>query len=246
VDVWAYALSSGTGGNISPGTIGMIPCCANIRLNGVVVSNAHAFTGGQEAATFTVVDQRDIDASATQLEAAAQQTAQTSIQGQVPSHSQLLPSQCVTTVHADPPVGSRSTHSVVTVTETCRGQAYDQSMAVRTATAEFVTNAAREAGPSLAGYRLLVSGAQLTNVSPDIQGGGALSCGVQVQGRWLYQFGLQQMESLKQKIAGLTYTQARAALQHALGIRLVTLSLSGGNTLPLDPRQINVVVTPPI
>jgi hypothetical protein len=69
---------------------------------------------------------------------------------------------------------------------------------------------------------------------------------VQVQGRWLYQFGLQQMESLKQKIAGLTYTQARAALQHALGIRLVTLSLSGGNTLPLDPRQINVVVTPPI
>jgi len=246
VDVWAHALSSGTGGNISPGAIGMIPCCANIRLNGVVVSNAHAFTGGQEAATFTVVAQRDIDASATQLEAAAQQTGQASIQGQVPSHSQLLPSQCVTTVHADPPVGSRSAHSIVTVTETCRGQVYDQSMVVRTATAEFVTNAVKEAGPSLAGYRLLVSGAQLTGVSPDIQGGGALSCAVQVQGRWLYQFGPQQIASLKQNIAGLSYTQARTALQHASGIRLVTLSLSGGNTLPLDPRQINVVVTPPI
>lgn len=244
VDVGAHALSSGTMGNISPGAIGMIPCCANIRLNGVVVNNTYPFTGGQEAATFTVVDQRDIDASAIQLEAAAQQAAQTSIHGQIPSHLQLLPSQCAATVRADPPVGSRSAHTTVTVTETCRGKVYNQNVALQAAIAEFVKSATREAGLSLVGYRLLVSGTQITNVSPDSPGGAVLACTVQVQGRWLYQFGLQQIASLKQKIAGLTYTQARAALQHALGIRLVTLSLSGGNILPLDASKISVIVTP--
>jgi Baseplate J-like protein len=242
VTVSAHALSSGTAGNIPSGDIGMLPCCENIGLNGIVVANANAFSGGVEAATYPVLDQRDVDSAAQSLGNAAQQVALAQVAAQVPSHMQLfsIPA-CEPHVDANPPVGSRSAQSSVTMTETCRGQAYSQDAARQMAIEAFVTSSTQQ---PLQGYRLQVSGAQITGVSPANQGKDALSCAVLVQGRWIYQLDPRSLVLLKQHIAGLSYPQARAVLQHTVGVRLVALRLSEGSTLPDALSQINVAISP--
>jgi hypothetical protein len=244
VDVPAHAEYSGAAGNISSQDIRAVPCCANIRLSGVVVSNQFAFAGGQDALTFAVVDQRDADAAAGSLEAPVQQAAQEGIQGQVPSNLQLYSApQCTTHTHVNPPIGARATQVAVTVAETCQGQAYNQGIVLQAAVGEFMASVTRQ---PLAGYTLLSPRAQITGVAPGNRSGGTLSFVVLVQGRWLYQFNHSRLASLKQEIAGLPYAQALSTLQREVGVRQGTIHLSGGDTLPADLSQITVLIEPAI
>lgn len=237
VDIPAHAENSGGGGNIPPGDIKQVPCCANINLGGVVVSNTFPFSGGQDAQNYTVVSQRDVDAAASPLEAAAQQSAQESLQEQV-HNLQLSPAlQCTAAMRADPPVGSRAAQVAVTVTETCRGQAYSKASALQAAKDTMATKQLP------VGYKLVLSAAQLTGVFLS-RDGETFSCTVLVQERWIYQFSQRQLKSLALRLTGLSYAQAQATLQKEVGVRQGTIRLTRGDMLPTNSDQITILTAP--
>jgi len=242
VDIPAYASRSGASGNLAAGDIWLTPCCANIAINGVVVSNPFAFTGGLDAARYRVVSQHDVDAAAPVLETALEPAVQDTLQQQVPARSQLsTPPQCTSTTHATPPVGSRAEQVEVLVTEVCQALAYDQDVVLQTAVDQFMTENLKQ---PRRGYKLFPLHAQIVGISVSDQGSARLSCTVLAQGRWVYQFGQDQLARLKQQLAGLTTAQAQAMLHKEPGVGQVTMQLSGGDTFPTESSQITLLVVP--
>jgi len=109
---------------VQAGSIGNIPaedmtqehgCCG-----GGGLTNKQPFTGGQDAQTYTVVQQSDIDGAAEPLKTATAQTATANIQQQLRTNEHLVGNtQCTSNVTSDYNAGDRATQVTVTVATTC-------------------------------------------------------------------------------------------------------------------------------
>ena len=90
----------------------------------ILVKNPENFSGGQDAKTFVVVKQADIDSMKTPLTSALAQSMHSAIQGQLRPGQQLLLSQCSTTLHPNHHANDIAASVTLTATQTCTGLAY--------------------------------------------------------------------------------------------------------------------------
>lgn len=238
--VAAHAQYPGPSGNIAKGAINTL-CCAN----GIVARNANPFTGGQNARSYTMLQQQDIQAAATPLVAALTQQAQSSLKSQLLPREQLIAPHCTFDVQANPPAGHEATQGAITVWVSCWSEAYNAQGVAELATASFQQQVSATLGSSyaLTGRITTSSGqASVTNAQQ-----GSLSIAVTTRGLWVFQIDRTAFRALLLQVAGKDPGTAQAILLRTPGVSHATIQLSGWNTgtLPTDVGQIELEVRTP-
>lgn len=235
--VTAHAANAGANGNIPALDLDSISCCGS----GITVLNTDAFTSGQDATTYTYVQQSDIDRVTSTQQTMLTQTAQVELHKQIRSDEALigLP-QCVPNTDANHRAGDQADTVTVNVTLICTGEVYD-AQGLQTLAANLLARDA-SASPGPAYIRLGNVIATILKTTPSARG--AVNLLVQAQGIWVYQFTDTQRGSLVHLIAGKSSQDAQSTLLHQSGIRRVNITLSGGDgvTLPGDAQRITIAV----
>ena len=236
VTVTAHAVKPGAAGNISLFDING-PCC----MSGITVRNVTAFSGGQDAQSYTYVQQSDIDGAANALETSLMQNARTSLQKQMHPGEQLAGSpQCLPNITSDYFASARVANVTVNVTLGCLGEVYDYQGAVLMTEGLLKGKASNSLG---AGYSLV--GNVLTTVTQATIGKNEMvSLLVKAEGVWVYQFSDAQKKTLAKLITGKSLKEAKALLQKKPGVGKATIQLSqsSGDVLPMNPGQITIVI----
>lgn len=237
--VAAHVLPAGVSGDIAALTFNNTICCGNINLN-LYATNAAAFLQGQDATSYTYVQQSDIDGAANPLIASLTQSIQTQVQSQITAPNTAVSStQCTTNSEsANPPVNTQTANTTVSVSVTCRNEMYNPQDAQSIATTLFQhdNNAYTLSGTPVA---------QITQVSISNAQQGTLSLHVQVSATGHAQISNTREQQLLQLIVGKSRQDAQAILLQQIGsIASVTVTLTNGkSTLPTDPTKITMIVT---
>ena len=237
VTVPAHALQVGPAGNIQAEDI-YGPCC---RLN-VFVQNRSAFYGGQNARSFPMVTQADMNRVVASLKTSLMQSIQAAFAVQVHPDESLLVPRCTPSVTANHAVGDEATSLGATVEEICMDVAYT-TQAVHDLVAQIVTEeASRHVG---AGYRLIGDvEASVLRSTVNEQKQGSMTLQVKGAGVWSYQFSEAALEQLAGRIAGKSVREARTLLLSVPGVQSVSIQLNGEGenspTLPSNPGQIKM------
>jgi len=227
--VTAYAIQAGTTGNIKAYDIYGACCRAYI-----LVQNTAAFTGGREARTFRTVTQSALDSAVHPLKAAITQSANAAFQAQLQPGEALAPPDCVITSASDHQAQEEGMQARVTVTAACNAEAYPVQ-AVQAQAAQGLTIAASQQLGS--GY--VLTGDPHVTVTGASANGGMLRLTLRAQGTMAYQFGQEQLQAIRSRIAGMDKTQAAAWLARQKGVKAVSIAVSGiGATLPQDTSAI--------
>jgi VCBS repeat-containing protein len=234
--VSAHAVKAGTSGNIPANDM-------NQPYQGYNIDNDAAFTGGQDAQTYSVVQQSDIDGAANPLVSSLTQSAQQSLKGKVHSNERLIADpHCQSNVTSDHAAGDTATSVTVNVTVTCTGETYDRDGAQSLAAKLLQDQVRTDLG---AGYGLVgkvVTAVTLAKIADAKSGTIAVS--VNAEGVWSYQFSAAQEQALAKLLAGKKKQEALSLLSQQQGVEKVDVQLSGGdgNTFPADSSQIKFVV----
>lgn len=214
--VTASAVTTGSTTNIAAGDI-------HLALTGdLLVKNLTAFTGGRDARSYRAVAPQDLQQVTT---ATTQQVQQTISQAFTLRDGEgVYETSCSTKTAADHAIGAEAATLTVTVSSTCQGIAYRLHDLTHRATAAFMT--------TQPGAQYHISG----SVQVTIQSTAPLT--VTIHGRWAYTFSTDYNESLAEKIAGATPSQARKLLVQT-GV-IADASIPG--KLPPDGSLIDLLV----
>jgi hypothetical protein len=226
--VSAHAIQTGAAGNIKAGDIYGACCRDNVfAANGT-------FTGGQEARSFPMVTQSDLDNAVRPLKTAIMQSANAAFQAQLQPGEVLAPLDCAITSASDHKAGEQGTQASVTVTAACNAEAYPVQTVQAQATQGLAIAASQQLGN---GY--VLTGDPHVTVTGASTNGGMLRLTLRVQGTMAYQFGQEQLQAMRSRIAGMDKTQAAAWLVRQKGVKAVSIEVSGiGATLPQDTNAI--------
>src|SRR5712692_7686937 len=235
--VSAHARQAGVLGNVGPLTIhGPCSPCGGTAL---AVKNLRPFLGGQDAQTFTVVTQANLDNVAHGHAPELVNQSQIVLGRQLHQGEQVgTPIGCTEHLTSEPGVGAKATLVSVEITETCTALAFDpQGIGHRAATL-FRSQVERslDAHLTLAGPITTHIQAAVVERTPD-----TLSISVQVAGRWVYQLSPTAQSRLIQQLEGLPCEQALAFLSAAPGIKQASIEGIGKNDLlPRDPARLTI------
>jgi hypothetical protein len=226
--VSARAIQTGAAGNIRAGDIYGACCRDNVfAANGT-------FTGGQDARSFPIVTQGDLDNAVAPLKTVIRQSVNATFQAQLQPGEALAPPDCAVTSASDHKVGEEGTQASITVTAACNAEAYPVQ-AVQAQAAQGLTIAASQQLGS--GY--VLTGDPHVIVTGASANGGMLRLTLRAQGTMAYQFGQEQLQAIRSRIAGMDKTQAAAWLARQKGVKAVSIAVSGiGATLPQDTSAI--------
>src|SRR5207248_5823525 len=110
--VQSHVVQAGAADNIAAGSLHYTVCCSSPYIR---VNNLMAFTGGQDAHTYAVVQQSDIDGAALALASMQKQSAPDLLRSQAKPHEQLaVPSvSCTPVVNPGAAAGSNATSVTV-------------------------------------------------------------------------------------------------------------------------------------
>ncbi len=235
VTVPAHAITAGSAGNIPAGVL-KGSCCGS----GIAVQN-QVFSGGQDPQNYTVVQQSDIDNVANPLVNPTEQSALNTLKSQRRSNEQFVgPPKCTPNVNANPPVGSKSQTVTVSVSASCSGEVYDHTGALSMAVTSLQNQASKVPG---AAYKLVGQIVPTITQIAVVDGKGTISMTIKAEGVWEYNFTKAVQTQLARIIAGKTQSVAQAILAGQQGVgKVVSISISSGNTLPTDPTQIHFVI----
>ncbi len=235
----AHALLAGVNGNNFQLTT-IRTCC----MPGISVVNAGAFHDGQDAITYTYVQQSDITAATTALTTTMMNAGQNALKKQVAPGERLFgTNQCQPDTTSDHAAGDQAKTVSVAVQVTCTGEVYDQQATQQLAEYLLKTDTEAHIG---SGY---VLSNRITTTIHSVQrkdASGTLQLQVSASGLWSYQFASSQMTNFAHLIAGLKADQAVTTLSQQPGVHHVSVNLflAYDNTLPGDPRQITIVLQP--
>jgi hypothetical protein len=237
-EVSAQSVLAGSRANIAAGDINNLCCAA-----GISVKNT-AFAGGQDAQTYPVLKQQDIDTATATVAQALTQQAQARLAGQVSGSEQLAPGpQCHTSVAAASPAGSHVSQATIGVAAACTGEAFDRVGARRVAIALYTQAATKQLGQP---YTLASSVATtVTQASLADARRGMLIVSVQAQATWRYQWSSAELQAIARRIRGKSVQAALSMLAEAPGVAHASISLTGGaQGVPSDPARISIVILP--
>jgi hypothetical protein len=232
VTVPARAVNAGPQGNIRAGDI-YGKCC---REN-VFVSNG-PFSGGQNARSYRIATQQDINGVASSLKASLDQSVQAALSQQVqPTETLVTPIPCNSSVIPDHKAGSETTQISVTVSETCTGEVYKTSalddLLMQTLTQQAIKQLGK--GYGLVGdFQMSITRATMNTRQEQV------ILQVKVVSTWMYQFSHAEQDQIKLTIRGKSKENATALLLHMPGIQSVSISISNGNALPTEVQHIHL------
>lgn len=234
--VAAHAVVIGPIGNIRANDI-YGACC---RLNVFVVSSA--FTGGQDARTFPMVAQRDLDTETATHKASLFESVTAALQAQLHTGETLLPPTCTPVVTPDEQVGAAATQLTVTVTETCSAAAYDTQALQTLFTHVLDQRATAQLGTSYQPVGTIQT--NMLHVQTLNAQQGTLSIQVKATGQWAYQFTQEQAQQLITQLAGKSKAQATRIVAQQHGVQAVTITITGKDTttLPTNTQNIHLIV----
>jgi len=145
VTLSAHAAQPGRKGNIPAYDISQV-CCAP----SVLAKNSSSFSGGQDERNFQTVAKADIANAASPLETTLAASSNGALHGQLHPGEKLIPLPCSRAVAPNHQPGQEATRVTVTVSQTCRAVAYDETVLQATVTPLLTTQAEQRRG---AGYR---------------------------------------------------------------------------------------------
>jgi VCBS repeat-containing protein len=231
----AHTVNVGSSQNIPAYALNDQLCCGG----SVYVTNTEPFFGGQDAQTYTYVQQSDIDSVAQALSAPLMQQATTTLQGQVRANERPAGTpRCAPQVRSNHQAGERASTVTVSVMISCVGEVYDMQAVQVLASRDLTQDAATNPGPSYVPVGAIL--AQVAKATPDNQGNIALV--VNAAGVWAYQFTDAQRAHLASLITAKSSQDAKAILLRQPGVHAVTITLTGVGvtTVPGDTHHITI------
>lgn len=192
---------------------------------------------------YTTVQQSDINGAVNALIKSPASNPEQVLQSQIHANEQLINTlQCKPAVTSNHVVGDRAISVTVTATFTCTGKVYDLNEARALAAKLLVDQSlsSRDAGYILENVAIALSNATVADAE---QGTSRLT--VNVEGLWIFQFGIAQKQQLARLLAGKTRQVATDLLRREAGISQVDIQIvkGNGNSLPTDPGQINIIIS---
>ncbi len=232
ITVLAQAVNAGPQGNIRAGDI-YGKCCRD----DVFVSNG-PFRGGQDARSYQMVTQQNINSAVSSIKASLDQSVQAALSQQVqPNETLVTPVPCTSIVITDHKAGEEASHVQVTVSETCRGEVYD-TRALHDLLMQIMTQQAT--GQLGDGYGLVGDiQASVTKATLNPHQGTA-TLQVKVISTWTYQFSQVQQAQVKLAIRGKSKEEATTLLLHMPGVQTVSISTRNGDAIPTDVQRIHL------
>ena len=236
-NVSVVAQVAGTTGNIAQYAIDA-QCC--LSAGTVYAINEVAFSGGQNAQTYTYLQQSDIDNAAAPLITSLESSVPASMTSQIRSNEQLIGNvNCVPTVATVSSANSQVASTNGTVSVTCTQEVYDVQGAQRVAAALL------QQQESNAGYALT------SQVSTGIVGAsiidnqGTVAVVVNTGATARYVFTTARLQQIASMIAGKSLSQVKSILTGMTGVANSVVLLTGGNgtTLPTNVSQITVTAS---
>ncbi|HLZ56072.1 MAG TPA: hypothetical protein VKR06_03910, partial [Ktedonosporobacter sp.] len=232
--VTGHAVAAGLGGNIPAGDL-YGPCCRTA----VYVSN-QAFSGGQVAREYRMVQQSDIDTAQKALQSTLGGMAQGAYSSQLASGESLVtPLSCAPKTISDKRAGDEASTVKVSMSETCSPLAYPAAALSDLAHARLDQAVTLAHGPQYA-----PSGSLQLDVSITSQAAGRAVLAIKASQRYHYQFTEQDTAKLAALVAGLPVEQARRKLLTVPGVDAVSISVTGWHmdVMPKDGRTISFIL----
>jgi hypothetical protein len=234
----AHTINEGSQQNIPAADFNKALCCGS----SIYVSNTTAFTGGQDAHSYTYVQQSDIDTVAATLETSLAQQATATLMAQIRSNEHLVSApSCQQQVQSDHQAGDQVSTLTVSIVVNCLGEVYDYQGAQALAAQELSLAASQNPGSTYLPTGHITT--QIVQAVPDNQGNVLLM--VSAQGVWVYEFTNSQRAALARLVAGKSRENALAALRGQLGVSGAVIALNnaaGENTLPGNTSSITISV----
>ncbi len=232
VAVPAQAVNAGPQGNIAANDM-YGKCCRD----NVFVSSG-PFRGGQNARSYQMVTQQNINSAVSSIKASLDQSVQAALSQQVqPNDTLVTPVPCTFIVITDHKAGEEASHVQVTVSETCTGEVYD-TKAMHDLLMQTMTQQAT--GQLGDGYGLVGDiQASVTKATLNAHQGTA-TFQVKVISTWTYQFSQAQQAQIKLAIRGKSKQEATTLLLHMPGVQTVSISTRNGDALPTDVQRIHL------
>jgi hypothetical protein len=231
--VSAHAVIVGPQGNIRGSDI-YGACC---RMD-VFVANG-PFTGGQNARTFPMVTQSDLDHAEKQLQASLQPGIMASLQAELHQEETSTPAICTTTATSDHKAGEEARSVSTTLSATCSAFAYQTQDVLSQMRMRLTKATEAQLGD---GYSMAAD--PVITVEKSHMQGSRLTLQVKGQARMAYQF-QEQLARIKAHIAGMNKAQAIAWLAHLPGVSSVSIDMTNGTdstTLPRDMSAIHCTI----
>jgi hypothetical protein len=207
----------------------------------VLAQNTVAFQGGQNERDYSVVAEADIDNVASSLTAALIKGEQAAFASQLTDGEALVTPACRPAVTPDHQLGAEATTVKVTVTERCRAVAYESASLRDEAARAFTQQATRLLGT----HYSLVGAVRVQVVRSALRDnqGGIATISVHIGGTWAYRFSQDELERIKESIAGHTLRQARQILLSQPGIGRVEIDgVVGNGLLPKDVSDFHMLL----
>jgi hypothetical protein len=232
VTVPVQAVKVGPQGNIAANDI-YGKCCRD----NVFVSNG-PFRGGQDARSYQLVTQQNINSAVSSIKAILDQSVQAALSQQVQLNETLVtPIPCTSTVSPDHRAGEEASRVQVTVSEACTSEIYDTS-ALHDLLMQIMTKQAT--GQLGEGYGLV--GDIQANVTKATLNPRRVTATLQVRviSTWTYQFSRAQQAQIKLAIRGTSKEEATTLLLHMPGVQTVSIGTRNGDAIPMDVQRIHL------
>jgi hypothetical protein len=236
VTVPARAIDAGVGGNIPAYALNSTQCCDNGIINGVVALNEQPFTGGQDAASYVVVQQSDITNTSTLLIQQMKSQEQAAIQAQIHPGERLVASSCTPSSSSSVRAETKASQVTVTTTDTCTGEVYSQRDAEYLAQRRFI----EEQKPASGTWHIDQIGAIKVSVQQAVQGTLALS--IPITATWTAYIDRQAVERALHQVTGQPRDKAKTLLMRVTGIEQIQFSGNFGDTLPGSSSNIGYTI----
>ncbi len=238
----ARAIDPGAAGNIAAYALNNVQCCDTGTITGVVAENPRPFTGGQDAASYTVVQQDDITAASAPLILQQKQAGLAVLHSQIHPDEQLAGDiTCTPSIQSDVPAGGRASQVQVSVKTTCRGEVYPRAEAQRKASALWSSQVLSAHGAAYRAGQIQIEAGKVT--STDVAKG-TLTLTLPVRGVVFYQLDRTVLQRSLAQIAGKSPKEAQALLLRIAGVSRVTIT-GTNQSLPTDPTHITLTVSTP-
>ncbi len=235
----AHSLQAGTVGNIQALDINGLCCLA-----GISVKNTRSFTGGNDPKAYPTVSTADLQAAAHQVASVLDPVARNSVQSQIEDTERvLIPVQCSYTTASNPKIGERATEAMVSVSETCKVQVYDDETLQELARMQFAADAEKALHWGVVqgnSFALTLAKPLLLDSSHH-----TYKLAVTMSGTMIFHLSETQLHSLVTRIIGKKITEAQRVLLAIKGVQGVSITPAHPeeSTLPTDPGRIHLLVS---
>jgi hypothetical protein len=227
----AHTVQAGAIGNIAAHTIDT-RCCGS---QFVTATNTSAFSGGQDARSYSFIQTSDIQNAATDLLASLTPKTTAALSKEARSGEQLVTPLCTPHTTSSQGPGAEGVEVTVNVTQTCRSVAYTLTSLQQVATSTLTHSANLAHYEQIGTVQVTVNGSTYANQTVTLK--------VSVSGVWVYHFPQAQVVHLIEEIAGESQQRATATLEGVAGIAQVSIHLQRldfQDQLPTNPQGISV------